>query len=483
MTNAVILRYLLFNATDFRIEHHLMTLSVMESQGSPDIDQGWAIVIAFGYFMTKVLLIGISYPSSIFYSAFLEEFEQSPTSTAWPTSLNTFCLCFFGEVANIMISILGCRVTVVIGCVMSSVGLLLTSFSYNLDCITVFYGFLAGVGFCIAFMPSYPMVAFYFRRYRKLVFVSAGVGHAVGVFIFPLLNTFLIERYHWRGMFIILSAVNLNMLVIGATYFMPRSSAENPMNKERLLNENNNAQDKTSDLWIRRVIIYLRESVSLLKNRCYCLFILSYLMYGIGMSAFYTHIGNMALTRGVSGDQAALLSSVVGIAGIVGRLPTAVYTHVLDLDVFGVFVVHFLASGFVTGVLGMVTDLYIMLTCCALFGFFISVCTLQPELAIKIAGPEKVSIGVSYSSLLMSFGAMLGGPLGAWAFELDPTYRSSFLLTGGCLLMSGLMNIPSWVAPRRGRGDGNDASRFVELHLQMSNPTNNDDSEDNNEIA
>ena len=122
-----------------------------------DIDRGWAIVIAFSYFMTKVLLSGISYPSSVFFSVFLDEFQQLPSSTAWATSLNTFSLCFFGELANVIISSVGCRTTTVIGCVLSSAGLLLTSFAPNLPCVTFAYGLLTGVGFCMAFLSSYPL--------------------------------------------------------------------------------------------------------------------------------------------------------------------------------------------------------------------------------------------------------------------------------------------------------------------------------------
>ena len=218
-----------------------------------------------------------------------------------------------------------------------------------------------------------------------------------------------------------------------------------------------NTRKSATDSIIRRTFAYLQQSVSLLKHKRYCLFLTVFLLYGTGLSAFYTHVGNAALTRGLSKDQAAILSSIIGIAGIVAKIPTVIYTHVLDLNTAGLYVVHLLGVGFVIGAFSLVTNFPLMVTCCALYGLFLSVVSsLLPEMVIKIIGLKNVSIGVSYSSLLQGIGAMIGGPLGAWAFELDPTYRSTFLLTGGVFLISGLLVIPSWLTCNR-RSDDDEA--------------------------
>lgn len=419
----------------------------MAGMDSTHIDRGWALVIAFSYFMTKVLLSGISYPSSVFYSVFLEEFDQLPSSTAWATSLNTFSLCFFGEVANIISSSLGCRITTIIGCVMSSIGLLLTSFAPNLLSVTFAYGLLTGMGFCLAFISSYPMVAVYFQKYRKLVFVIGGMGYSVGIFLFPILTTSLIDRYHWRGAFMILSAINLNLLVIGATYIMPpRSATKASVIKESLLEPEISAKAETKR---QCAFSYLQQSVSLLKHKRYCLYLLSYVLYGIGSNTFYTHVGNMAMMRGITKEQAALLPSVVGIAGILGRLPLIIFTHVINLHVVGLFSVYFILVGLSIVALAFMNNFHLMIACCAAVGFLLCVIALQAEVLIEIVGLKNMSTGVSYSTMLFGVGSMLGGPLSGLVLEVDPTYRSSFLFSGAAFFISGAINIPSWLRSRK----------------------------------
>lgn len=117
----------------------------------------------------------------------------------------------------------------------------------------------------------------------------------------------------------------------------------------------------------------------------------------------------------------------------------------LRLSVVLIFIVHFSLTGLLVVVYGFVSNFYLMFVCSVVVGFLYSVEAIEPNLVINIIGLENVSSGVSSSFLLCAVGTMLGGPLSGWAFEMDPTYHSSFILSGLCLFTHGAVNFPFWL--------------------------------------
>ena len=101
-------------------------------------------------------------------------------------------------------------------------------------------------------------------------------------------------------------------------------------------------------------------------------------MYGMGTNAFLTHISNVAVEQGFSVEQAALLPSVFGIAGLVGRIVILLFIHVLRLSVINVFIIYFSLMGLLIIVYGFLSNLYLMFACCAGIGFFFSVEATEP---------------------------------------------------------------------------------------------------------
>jgi predicted MFS family arabinose efflux permease len=83
--------------------------------------------------------------------------------------------------------------------------------------------FVSGIGFGLACSPSIVAVerCFIHNRYQALSVVVAGIG--AGIITFPVMIRYLLEVYAWRGTFLILSGIALNLCVCGAT-MRPRST-------------------------------------------------------------------------------------------------------------------------------------------------------------------------------------------------------------------------------------------------------------------
>ncbi|XP_063749024.1 monocarboxylate transporter 12-B isoform X2 [Eleginops maclovinus] len=109
-----------------------------------------------------------------------------------------------------------CRVSVMLGGLLSSVGLLLSSFSNSLELLYLTMGVLTGLGFALCYTPSIVMVGSYFLQRRALAYGVAMSGSGIGTFVLAPAVQLLIERYSWRGALLLLSAFVSNMCVCGA---------------------------------------------------------------------------------------------------------------------------------------------------------------------------------------------------------------------------------------------------------------------------
>jgi len=65
-------------------------------------------------------------------------------------------------------------------------------------------------------LASEVSVTIGFDKRRSLAVAIASMGGGIGTFVLPFLTTFCLEKYGWRGTFLILSGVMLQGVVAGA---------------------------------------------------------------------------------------------------------------------------------------------------------------------------------------------------------------------------------------------------------------------------
>ncbi|XP_078351060.1 monocarboxylate transporter 10-like isoform X2 [Oculina patagonica] len=151
----------------------------------------------------------------------MKQFDEGRQKTVWLGSLAialTFFLCPLGSV---LCKTIGCRLTVIAGCLTCAVGLLLTSYSCSFPLMFFTYSFLFGLGDSLIFMASFLITAKNFRKYQALAVGVVSVGGSVGVLVMGPFLQLLLDTVGWRATYRITSALLCLVTVCGASYGEP----------------------------------------------------------------------------------------------------------------------------------------------------------------------------------------------------------------------------------------------------------------------
>ncbi|KAM9848000.1 monocarboxylate transporter 12-B-like [Aulostomus maculatus] len=177
---------------------------------------GWGWMIVAGCFLATICIRAVTRCVSVFFVELQLHFEKDYSTTAWIHSLidSTTMLC--APLGGFLGNHLSCRATVMLGGLLSSAGLILSSFASSLEHLYIFLGIMTGLGFALSYTPSIAMVGRYFNERKALAYGIALSGSGIGTFILAPAVQFLIEHYSWRGAMLILGGFVSNLCVCGA---------------------------------------------------------------------------------------------------------------------------------------------------------------------------------------------------------------------------------------------------------------------------
>lgn len=181
---------------------------------APDGGYGWVIVLSA--FFVSFISDGLTLSFGVLFTELLEVFQESKGVTSIIASLFYGVPLLCGPIASATVTKLGCRKAQILGGLITSVGVFASAFVDSIGLICFTFGFVAGFGLSIGYVNSLVVVAYYFEKKRSMATGLAVCGSGIGTFLFAPFLEFLIDEYGWRGSFIILSAVTLNLVVCGA---------------------------------------------------------------------------------------------------------------------------------------------------------------------------------------------------------------------------------------------------------------------------
>ena len=106
----------------------------------------------------------------------------------------------------------------ILGGIMMSVGLLLSSFCNDMRIMYFTHGILFGIGSSLSYLPALVMVALYFEKRRSLATGMAAAGGNIGAIALAPLQQFIVESFGWRNCFRFLSGFSLLTVVCGVIF-------------------------------------------------------------------------------------------------------------------------------------------------------------------------------------------------------------------------------------------------------------------------
>ncbi|XP_070575107.1 monocarboxylate transporter 13-like [Ptychodera flava] len=401
---------------------------------------GWLVVL--GSHVCNLFVFGVSQAIGPLFVVVQRHFEESSARTSWILAFLTSVEFLLGPLSNVCVKKIGYRMTVMLGTIISSTGYFLSAFANRIEILYISLGLAVGFGYAIITPACIGIIAFFIRKRFALANVLAACGAGLAVFIFPPLLQALIDNYGWRGSVIVFSALNAQMAVSAALFRAPEEDPEN--------NENNRSEQMSSEAkGLKLFLSRTADTCDFGLFKIYPTFVLftvaSTISIGIGYYGLPAHLVARAENKNMgSGADISLIVSVMGLAGIIGRLVIPVILHftkkyMSTVKVYGLTLcfagVCNLASPLAkTYVSYMVYASILGIPVGTFFG-------LIPQVIRDIVGSDFLTAGAGIGTFFIAIGSLIGPPCGGYIYDVTTDYNNSFyfygslLTVGGCMIM------------------------------------------------
>nr|XP_061807380.1 monocarboxylate transporter 7-like [Nerophis lumbriciformis] len=180
----------------------------------PDGGWGWAVAVAF--FIVEIFTYGTIKSFGIFLQVLMEEFEESNSRVSWIVSICVFVMTFNGPLSSVMTNRFGYQLVVMLGGLLISSGTIATSFTTSVNQMYITYGLVAGLGYCLTFLPTVTILSHYFTRRRSLVTAIASTGEALSMFALAPAFSSLRDLIGWRHTMAVIGALQGSIIICGA---------------------------------------------------------------------------------------------------------------------------------------------------------------------------------------------------------------------------------------------------------------------------
>ncbi|KAI8428149.1 hypothetical protein MSG28_002396 [Choristoneura fumiferana] len=176
---------------------------------------------------------GMTYSFGVFYSEFLDYFQEGNGKTAWIVSILVGVTLSSGPISSSFVNRWGCQAVTVAGALLAATCVTASAFAGNVLTLIFTIGIGTGFGCGLIYLPAIVSVTVWFERYRSLATGIAVCGSGLGTFIFAPITKSLINTYGWRGAMAIIGALILNCVPLGLMFRpvpeVPRTPVSEPM--------------------------------------------------------------------------------------------------------------------------------------------------------------------------------------------------------------------------------------------------------------
>ncbi|KAM3592425.1 uncharacterized protein V6R79_018405 [Siganus canaliculatus] len=178
-------------------------------------DGGWGWVVAVAFFLVEVFTYGTIKIFGIFLQDLMEEFGENNSKVSWIVSICVFVMTFNAPLSSVLINRFGFQLVVMTGGFLIATGTIATSFTGSINQMYITYGLIAGMGYCLSFLPTVTLLSQYFTRRRSLVTALASTGEPLSIFAMPPAFSALKNRIGWRYTLAVIGSLQSIIIICG----------------------------------------------------------------------------------------------------------------------------------------------------------------------------------------------------------------------------------------------------------------------------
>uniref|UniRef100_A0A8C6Z0D2 Solute carrier family 16 member 5 n=1 Tax=Nothoprocta perdicaria TaxID=30464 RepID=A0A8C6Z0D2_NOTPE len=397
-------------------------------------DRGWAWMVLLAVVLLQGLTLGFPSCIGIFFTELQRDFHASNSETSWFPSIMVAVL-HAGPLCSLLVKRFGCRFAVMLGGLLSSVGMVSSSFCTSLSELYLTAGFITGLGMCFSFQAGVTSLRYYFVRWQALANAMASTGVSLGLTLWPLLSQYLLDEMGWRNTFLIFGGILLNCCVCGAIMRPVQLASKSLLQPVRPAEEPGREAEETQ--------LYLAFDV-FCQNKGYQIYTIGMTWMMLGFALPHIYLVPYAIHSGVEERMAALLVSVIGFINIFIRPLTGLLS---GLSFFTgrriyLFCLAALLSGLSNFICVISAKFSVLILYCVILSIAISgVGALTFQVLMDVVDMDRFSSALGLFTILESISLLTGPPLTGFLVDITRNfhcvfYTSSFFLISAALFMA-----------------------------------------------
>ncbi|XP_051995963.1 solute carrier family 16 member 6b [Xyrauchen texanus] len=452
-------------------------------------DGGWGWVVAVAFFFVEVFTYGIIKIFGIFLQDLMSCFGESNSRVSWAISICVFVMAFTAPLSMVMSNRFGYRPVIMLGGLLISLGTITTAFTQSISEIYITMGIVAGLGYCLTFLPTVTILSQYFSKRRSLVTSIASTGECFSLLaLAPAMNA-LKEQIGWRYCLVVIGVLQSSVIIFGAllkpiiikpvpsTTESATSPLKDPESKYDMENEFTHTSYSSVDSGVQSIsssqtnlsqgqgstepdsaeIKELGEEeerknkeetplkeeqkeesgvsrpklldFSVLRDASFNCYALFGLFATLGFFAPQLYVIELSVSRGVSRESATFMLSAMAVAEILGRLSMGWVLNRRPIRKIYIMLICTVLLCPVLVIFTFVTEFWGLLSCSCLYGFFLGTVASShiPMLAEDdVIGIQRMPSAVGVYVCIQSFAGLAGPPLGGVLVDVTKNYGSAF---------------------------------------------------------
>ncbi|NWY46847.1 MOT6 protein, partial [Sylvia atricapilla] len=423
-------------------------------------DQGWAWIVLLAAVLLQGLTLGFPCCIGVFFKDLQHEFQASNSQTSWFPSIMVAMLHGGGPLCSVLVKRFGCRFVVMLGGLLSGLGMVSSSFCKSISQLYLTAGLITGLGSCFSFQAGVTVLGYYFVRWQTLANAVASTGVSLGFTLWPLLSQYLLDEMGWRNTFLIFGGILLNCCVCGAVMRpvqlasgsvpQPAKPEEEPGSRaeEAQLFNGASPYHPTLQQHSRRTKCFqmLQKYLAFdifCQNKGYQIYTIGVTWMMMGFSLPHIYLVPYAIHSGVEEHKAALLISIIGFINIFIRPLTGLLSghRVFTGRRIYLFSLAALLCGLSNFICVISAEFSVLILYCIILSIAMSgVGALIFQVLMDVVGVDRFSSALGLFTVLESITILIGPPLTGLLVDITDDfhyvfYNSSFFLISAALFM------------------------------------------------
>jgi MFS family permease len=389
-------------------------------------------MIVFACFGINAIVHGIRYSFGVFFKSLSGEFDLSRAGTSGISAVYWVLCAIFALLGGWLLDKYGPRKIVMLMGIVTGISLVATSQANTAWQLYLSYSLLlsGGTGAVYSVIMTTTQRWFYKKRGTAVGIVSSGVG--IGTIIMTPLSAYLIDTFDWRMTYLMIGLV-LGVIFVLLSIPLKRDPAEMGMLPDGA--KQNSVETKKNTVNDSAV-----ASLSLsqaLRTMDFWMIAVIWFLWAFSLLLVLTHLVPHLTDIGIPATTAAVISGLIGIVSIAGRLGAGWLSDKLDRKVVTIISILLQAGSlFLLAWSGQLWMFYLFAVIYAIGYGGLDPATLA--LVGDIFGTRE--LGKILGSLLVFWplGAGVGSVVGGLLYDATGSYFSAFLLTASFMVLAGI---------------------------------------------